>query len=394
MINTSLSQLSGLNLKSVHNDFLKTWDESDDTISAILRLTYLLKELYVANISPRVFDSGMAISIFRDNSTRTRYSFAAAAGLLGLAVADLDEGKSQIAHGETILETANMLSFLTRVIGIRDDIYLGVGHRFIQETVAAVDKGFREKVLLQRPSVINLQSDEDHPTQAMADLAHLASYFGGSENLQGKKLVMSWAYSPSYGKPLSVAQGTIALFSRFGLDITLAYPEGFHLIPEIERLAAEQSRKNGGSFRISHRMPDAFAGADIVYPKSWAAYVIMEKRTELLKKNDGHGLENLKKEGLIINAQHKDWTCSEKIMKSTKNGRALYLHCLPADISGVNCREGEVDKIVFEKYRKQTYLEAEFKPFVIAAIILLTQFKTEVPEILSALGRRKMPLHP
>ena len=68
------------------------------------------------------------------------------------------------------------------------------------EVAAAVQQGFSEGVLQQRPTLVNLQCDIDHPTQSMADMLHLIHYFGGVENLKGKKLAMSWAYSPSYGK--------------------------------------------------------------------------------------------------------------------------------------------------------------------------------------------------
>ena len=388
MIKKLQTELKKLDLQKAHIDFLRTWDQDDEVIKATLVLTKILKEMYFSNISPRIYASGVAISIFRDNSTRTRYSFASGANLLGLSVADLDEGKSQIAHGETIMETTNMLSFLTRVIGIRDDIYLGVGHNYMLEVARSVAKGFGEGVLAQRPSVINLQSDEDHPTQSMSDLAHLDQYFGGLENLKGKKLVMSWAFSPSYGKPLSVAQGTVALMSRLGMDISLAYPEGFNLIPEIESLARTQSKETGGSFKVVHNMKAAFAGAEIVYPKSWAPYWVMKKRTELLKKDDKAGLEDLKAEGLAVCAKHKHWTCTEELMKTTKNGEALYMHCLPADITGVSCKAGEVAESVFKHYRKQTYLQAEYKPFVVAAIIMLTQYQAGVPEIIEKILRR------
>ncbi len=73
------------------------------------------------------------ISVFRDNSTRTRFSYASALNLLGLAQQDLDEGKSQIAHGETVRETANMISFCADAIGIRDDMYLGAGNAYMRE---------------------------------------------------------------------------------------------------------------------------------------------------------------------------------------------------------------------------------------------------------------------
>jgi len=135
-----------------------------------------LKQLREENISPKVFDTGLAVSIFRDNSTRTRFSYASAANLLGLAVQDMDETKSQIAHGETVRETANMISFLTDFIGIRDDMYLGEGNKYMREVASALDEGFEKKVLPVRPSIVNLQCDMDHPTQSMADLLHLKKY--------------------------------------------------------------------------------------------------------------------------------------------------------------------------------------------------------------------------
>jgi ornithine carbamoyltransferase len=70
-------------------------------------------------------------------------------------------------------------------------------------------------------------------------------------------------------------------------------------------------------------------------------------------------------------------------MKLTRGGEALYLHCLPADISGVSCAQGEVSAGVFEKYRIATYREASFKPFVIAAMIYLARVKSP----LAALGK-------
>ncbi|MCK7538396.1 MAG: hypothetical protein MZV63_49315 [Marinilabiliales bacterium] len=113
------------------------------------------------------------MSNFRDNSTRTRFSFASAANLLGLAVQDLDEEKSQIAHGETVRETANMISFMSDFIGIRDDIFLGEGNKYMREVGSALDEGFEKGVLPVRPGIVNLQCDMDHPTQSMADLMHL-----------------------------------------------------------------------------------------------------------------------------------------------------------------------------------------------------------------------------
>ncbi|HHH53899.1 MAG TPA: knotted carbamoyltransferase YgeW, partial [Bacteroidetes bacterium] len=235
--------------------------------------------------------------------------------------------------------------------------------------------GYENGVLPNRPGIVNLQCDMDHPTQSMADLLHLKHEYGSLNKLKGKKLVMSWAYSPSYGKPLSVPQGIIALMSRFGMDIELAYPEGYELIPEIVEIARNNAKKSGGSFKISHSMQEAVKDADIVYPKSWAPFHIMQERTELLKKGDKDGLDKLEQKCLIENANFKDWEYNEEKMKLTKNGEALYMHCLPADISGVSCKEGEVDGKTFEKYRLKTYHEAGFKPYIIAAMMFTNQFK-------------------
>ena len=96
-----------------------------------------------------------------------------------------------------------------------------------------------------------------------------------------KKLAMTWAYSPSYGKPLSVPQGVIGLMTRFGMDVVLAHPEGYDVMPEVEEIAKKNAATTGGSFTKTNSMEEAFKDADIVYPKSWAPFAAMEKRTEL-----------------------------------------------------------------------------------------------------------------
>jgi len=371
-----IDKLNALNFKEMYNnDFFLTWDKTDDELEAVWILADALRYLRENNISTKVFESGLGVSIFRDNSTRTRFSFASACNMLGLEVQDLDEGKSQIAHGETVRETANMVSFMADVIGIRDDMYIGKGHAYMEEVSQAVQDGKRDGVLEQRPTLVNLQCDIDHPTQCMADMLHIIHEFGGIENLKGKKIAMSWAYSPSYGKPLSVPQGVIGLMTRMGMEVVLAHPEGYEVMQEVEEVAGRNAAATGGSFRRTNSMADAFADADIVYPKSWASYEAMEKRTVLYGANDFDGIKALEKELLAQNAEHKDWTCTEELMKTTKDGKALYLHCLPADISGLSCKDGEVEASVFDRYRIPLYKQASFKPYVIAAMIVLSKFQ-------------------
>ena len=242
-------------------------------------------------------------------------------------------------------------------------------------------------VLEQKPTLVNLQCDIDHPTQCMADMLHIIHEFGGVENLKGKKVAMTWAYSPSYGKPLSVPQGVIGLMTRFGMDVVLAHPEGYEVMPEVEAVAAANAEKAGGTFRRVNSMAEAFQDADIVYPKSWAPFAAMEKRTDLYAQGDSEGIKALEKELLAQNAQHKDWCCTEERMKTTRDGKALYLHCLPADINGVSCVDGEVEESVFDRYREALYKEASYKPYIIAAMIFLAKCRNP-QAVLKALEER------
>ena len=387
-----IDKLNKLNFKEMYNgDFFLTWEKTDDEIEAVFTVADALRYMRENNISTKIFESGLGISLFRDNSTRTRFSFASACNLLGLEVQDLDEGKSQIAHGETVRETANMVSFMADVIGIRDDMYIGKGNAYMHEFMDAVTQGNKDGVLEQKPTLVNLQCDIDHPTQAMADMLHIIHHFGGVENLKGKKIAMTWAYSPSYGKPLSVPQGIIGLFTRFGMDVVLAHPEGYEVMPEVEKIAEENARKSGGSFKKVNSMEEAFKDADIVYPKSWAPFKAMEERTELYRRGDQAGIDALEQRLLAQNAQHKDWACTEEMMKLTKDGKALYMHCLPADITGLSCKEGEVDNSVFDRYIEPLYKEASFKPYIIAAMIFLSKVKDPVGALreLEARGEKR-----
>jgi ornithine carbamoyltransferase len=140
-------------------------------------------------------------------------------------------------------------------------------------------------------------------------------------------------------------------------------------------------------------MAEAFKDADIVYPKSWAPFVAMEKRTDLYGEGDFDGIKALEKELLAQNAEHKDWACTEEMMKLTKEGKALYMHCLPADITGVSCEEGEVDASVFDRYRTPLYKEASYKPYIIAAMIFLAKFKNPQETLKSLEEASKQRVH-
>ena len=375
-----LDELKTLDFSNMYeSDFLHTWDKTTDELKALYLVADALRNLRERNISTRIFQSGLAVSNFRDNSTRTRFSFASGTNMLGLQLQDLDESKSQIAHGETVRETATMISFMADVIGIRDDKFIGEGDAYMKEVAESVAQSYADGILDHRPTLVSLQSDSDHPTQSSADLLYLINEFGGLENLKGKKVAVTWAYSPSYGKPLSCPQSLITLLPRFGMDVTLAHPEGYDLMPDLVEKAGAYAKESGATFTQAHSMEEAFEGADIVVPKSWASYATMERRTKLYAAGDAAGIDALEKEQLAENATHMDWCCTPALMDKTAHGKdTVYMHPLPADIVGVSCEHGEVENEVFDYHRDGLYKEASYKPYAVAAMVFLQKVKDPV----------------
>src|SRR5512140_3849622 len=186
-LSSKLTALASLGADLHDKDFLLTWQYRDETIRGVLLAAELLEDLVAAGVSTRVFETGLGISVFRAKSTRTRYAFRSGCNLLGLMTEELDESTSQIAHGETVRDTAAMISFLTEVVGIRDDMFLGEGHKYMMQVSDALCESSQQGVLMHRPAVVNLQCDLDHPTQSMADLRHLVGTFGGLDALRGRK---------------------------------------------------------------------------------------------------------------------------------------------------------------------------------------------------------------
>lgn len=190
-----------------------------------------------------------------------------------------------------------MISFMADVIGIRDDMYIGKGHTYQKEVVQSVTEGYKDGILEQKPTLVNLQCDIDHPTQCMADAAHIINTFGGLENLKGKKIAMTWAYSPSYGKPLSVPQGVIGLMTRLGMEVVLAHPEGYEVMPEVEEVAKKMRRHRAA--------PSASRTIWQMHLKMLTSYIRRAgllcsdgKRTQLYADGDQAGIDALEKNSL------------------------------------------------------------------------------------------------
>ncbi|HEY1351615.1 MAG TPA: ornithine carbamoyltransferase [Ktedonobacteraceae bacterium] len=315
-------------------DFISTQEWTTEELQTVLRLAGDLKMRWALDQPARLLADKTLFMLFFFSSTRTRNSFEAGMTRLGGHAIFLDPDNMQISHGDTPREIGKIFSSYGHGIAIRHCDW-GQGNRYL-----------REVALHASVPVINMQCDIYHPCQAMADLMTCIEKKG---DLKGKKVVMSWAYASSYTKPLSLPQSVIELFTQFGADVTLAHPPEFELMPEVLDHAASNARAAGGRFQVVHDMDQAFAGADIVYPKSWGPLVAVKDPTRLTET--------------IRHYEH--WICDQRRMALARSD-ALYMHCLPAD------RGLEVTDAVLDGPQSVVYDQAENRMHVQNAIMALT----------------------
>ncbi|MBI4618540.1 MAG: knotted carbamoyltransferase YgeW [Planctomycetes bacterium] len=354
---------------------LSTEDYSTREIRALLGVADTLEALDRAGRPTPLLPNELAYALFFDSSTRTKSAWAGAAARLGMHPVVVDGSSTQVSHGETARETGAMLGMNAHALGVRHDLILGEGNRFMRE----VERGIRDYLAAtddpRAVPVVNLQCDIDHPTQTLADLLWLRETF--PDGLAGKRIAVSWAYSPSYAKPLSVPQGLAMLLPRFGAKVTLAHPEGYRLMDSTLDAARKNAEAGGGSFRIAASMDDAFRDADAVYPKSWGPYDLMLERVEANRARDAKAMKEIEQRALERNARHKDWICDERRMALTAGGKALYMHCLPADIGA------EVSAGVMERAAVDVAREANKKVYAIMALLAVAK----VPDLAGRLAR-------
>jgi knotted carbamoyltransferase YgeW len=342
-----------------HKSMLTTQEWSDTHIATLKDLARALAALDRAGTAAPVCPAELAWAVFFDQSTRTKSAWAGAAARLGMQPVIVDGSSTQVSHGETAVETGAMLGMNAHAMGIRHDLILGEGNTFIRDVKQGIDDYLAATGDERSVPIVNLQCDIDHPTQTMADLMWLEENLG---DLAGRKITVSWAYSPSYAKPLSVPQGLITLLTRFGADVTLAHPPGYTLVDECME-AARSNAAAGGSFRVTEDMDDAFRDADVVYPKSWGAHDLMLERVAANQAGDTDALAAIETRALERNAEHTEWICDERRMALTRGGEAMYMHCLPADIGA------EVSAGVMAKHTVDVAREANYKVYVIMALL-------------------------
>ncbi len=355
-------------LASLHGrSMLLTRDWSRAELDALAALATRFERLDRAGRCPALLPNELAYAVFFDNSTRTKSAWAGAAARLGMHPVIVDGSSTQVAHGETAAETGAMLGMNAHALGVRHDLILGEGNRFMRELKRGIDDYLSAAGESRRVPVVNLQCDVDHPTQTMADLLWLRERF--PEGLAGRTIAVSWAYSPSYAKPLSVPQGLVTLLTRMGAHVRLAHPEGYRLMDDCLADAARFAGESGGSFDVVDDMDAAFDGADVVYPKSWGPWDLMQERVAANRAGDREALADIERRALERNARHRDWICDERRMGLTRD--ALYMHCLPADIGA------EVSPGVMERARVDVAREANKKVYVIMALLAAAKVPAE-----------------
>ena len=317
-------------------DYIETLDWTGEEIDEALALAVDLKDRFRADEPHRLLPDRTLFMLFLDKSTRTRNAFEAGMTQLGGHAHYLDAEKTQVAHGESPKDMGIILGRYGHGIAIRHDLVPGEGNAYMREVARWADV-----------PVINLQCDVDHPTQTLADLMTLRERRG--EDLHGLRVAVSWAYAPSYAKPLSVPQGLLTLLPRFGIDVVLAHPPGFDLMPDVVQRARDAASAGGGTIAFTNDMDAAFEGADVVYPKSWG-------RLDLFTDEQA---------ALADAARYQDWICDARRMGIAKPD-SLYMHCLPAD------RGTEVTDEVIDGPNSVVYDEAENRLHTGKAILALT----------------------
>jgi ornithine carbamoyltransferase len=273
--------------------------------------------------------------LFFFSSTRTRGSFEAGMAQLGGHAAFIESRTTQISHGDTEKEMGDIFGRYFDGIAIRH-VDWGVGNRYLNLVAEA-----------SRVPVLNMQCEVYHPHQCLADLMTIQEKKG--RDLRGKKIVVSWAYAASYLKPMSVPQSLILQMPRFGMDVVLAHPPEFKLMPDILDQAQELARQNHTGFEIVHDMDEACKDADVIYAKSWGPLMTT------------HDYE----EGKEIQDRYKDWIADDARIALGKDD-VIYMHPLPAD------REIEVSNSVIDGPHSVVFDEAENRLHAQKAVMALT----------------------
>ncbi|MEM1583872.1 MAG: ornithine carbamoyltransferase [Nitrososphaerota archaeon] len=302
-------------------DFITTRDFTKEDLEFLLDLSSHFKSMFYGGMRKTLRDvlEGRNIALlFKKPSTRTRNSFQVAASRLGALSVYMRPDELQLARGEPIIDTANVL----------DRYYDGLVIRTFEQ--AEVEEYAR---YMKNP-VINALTDEEHPCQAMADLLTIIEK---KSRLDGLRMVYT-------GDVWNVCHSLITVAPVFGIDLIIAVPRGYEPLPEIWKFGQDRASRNGTRLEIVHDIREAVKGADIVYANTWWSM----------------GKPEMEKEKRKID--FKPFTVTADIMNLAKED-AIFMHCLPA------YRGNEMTTEVIEGKWSVVYDQAENRLWTEAAIL-------------------------
>lgn len=308
-------------------------DFTNEEIETMIDVSKDLKMKFAMGVDTPYLLRRTIFLIFFEQSTRTRNSMEAGIAQLGGHANYLDTSTMQVSHGESAKDTGVILSRFGHGIACRN-CFWEVGNKYIMEMAK-----------YSNVPVMNLQCDLYHPMQGLADLMTIMEKFKNTRRL---KVSIIWAYATTHKKPISVPVTQVLLFPRFGMDVTLAYPEGYELPDWVISQAVDNAKRYNGSVTITHDMREAYRGADIVIPKNWGSWY----------KNPGTQVVDS-----LLEA-NKSWKCTEEMMELTSPD-SIYMHALPAD------RNNEVEDSVIDGPHSAVYDEAENRLHTAKAVMSL-----------------------
>lgn len=315
-------------------DFITLQDWTKEEVDTLLEVSFDLKKKFAMGVDTPYLNNKTGMLMFFEQSTRTRNSMEAGLAQLGGHANFLDTSTMQVSHGEVAKDTGIILSRYGHMLACRNCDW-GIGNDYLSSLAEH-----------STVPVLSLQDDLYHPMQGIADLMTIKEKREQTRSLQ---VSIIWAYATSHKKPISVPVTQSLLFPRYGMDVTLAYPEGYDLPDWVIEEARINAEKHGGSFKITHDMEVAYKDADVVIPKNWGSWAT-DLSDETIEKNK---------------ESYKKWKCTEEMMEMADDD-VMYMHALPAD------RGNEVEDSVIDGPHSIVYDEAENRLHTAKAVMTLT----------------------
>ncbi len=300
-------------------NFINTFDFSQKELSSLINRAIAMKKGKATNtLSGKVL--GM---LFFNPSLRSRLSSAVAMQKLGGLAVDLSigEGKAYpfefkegvVMDGDTIehvKDAARVISRYCDGLTIRASKLVTTGSKSVE--VSSWEELKQDEILSSfckhaTVPIINMESNVYHPCQGLGDAMTIVEKF---KNPKKKKYVLSWAYHPK-ALPMATPNSQFMAACDLGMDVVVAYPDGWGLDDQIISVAKKRAIEAGGNLSVSNNQNEALVGADVVCAKSWGALSYY-----------GNWAKEMK-----IREKLKSWIVDDCAMKLTNNG--YFMHCLP-----------------------------------------------------------------